>query len=245
MRIKDHRSYYLDLWRGFAVIAMVIYHALYNLVIIYGFNWDGFRSLPMYIFQQSIGLSFSIMAGIGLAMSRRSLSHGLNIFGVALVVTLVTHLLMPSQGIYFGVLHMLGLSLILLSLIKKNLKKIPQGVAYALTISFFLAFWPIGQRGLLRDAFSFLQELPIIGIILGFPPETFSSSDYYPLLPWIGAVAFGFYLKPNFPLQRKIGEGLAFWEKIPLFVGQHALLIYLIHQPILLALLFPISHFFA
>lgn len=245
MRLRAGRAYWLDLWRGLAVVAMIIYHACYDLVVLFGLEGDWFWSRPLFLFQQSIGLSFSILAGMGMAISRHSLKHGTQIFALAWGLTLVTRLAMPDQAIYFGVLHMLGASLMLLSLAKPALKACPQGWGLFASFVLFLAFWPLGGQGLAAPLVRGTEELGWLGVLAGNPPVGFTSSDYYPLLPWIGAVAFGFFLQKGFPMSPQVGENRQGLEKGLLWAGQHALPIYFLHQPLLILLLFPLSRLWA
>lgn len=242
--LRSNRAYWLDLWRGLALVAMVIYHGLYDWALVYGLGGEWFASPLLFIFQQSIGLSFSVIAGISMGLSKKSLGHGVKVLVIAVVISLVTMMLMPGQAIRFGVLHMLGTSIILLSLLKPYLEKIPPKIGLLLSLGLFLAFWPMGEVGLLGGTGTALGSLPILGVVLGFPPVDFASSDYYPLLPWLGAVAFGVFLRDFFPLTPLVGEGRGGLEKGLLMAGQQALPIYLIHQPLLLAVLFPLSRFF-
>jgi uncharacterized membrane protein len=70
--------------------------------------------------------------------------------------------------------------------------------------------------------------------------------DYYPILPWFGIALLGVFVghtlypggTPRFTLpdlsQRAPIRGLT-------FLGRHSLLIYLVHQPILLGFLFVVG----
>ena len=69
---------------------------------------------------------------------------------------------------------------------------------------------------------------------LGFPGPGFVSSDYFSLLPWLLLFWTGYFLyrlRPAEPLLPDI--------RLPGFsaMGRHSLLIYLLHQPVLYALL--------
>ena len=71
---------------------------------------------------------------------------------------------------------------------------------------------------------------------LGLPDATFSSGDYYPLLPYLALYFCGAAMGAWWS-----GRGYPEWARranvAPLnFVGRHALAVYVIHQPVLLAL---------
>lgn len=66
--------------------------------------------------------------------------------------------------------------------------------------------------------------------------------DYYPVLPWFGVALIGIYAGhmlyaggiPRFTLPDKSGTPLIWGLS---FLGRHSLVIYLVHQPILIGLL--------
>jgi len=69
---------------------------------------------------------------------------------------------------------------------------------------------------------------------LGFPAPAFASSDYFSLLPWLFLFWTGFYLyrlRPEIPALPDIRlPGLS-------VISRHSLLLYLLHQPVLYAVL--------
>jgi uncharacterized membrane protein len=82
---------------------------------------------------------------------------------------------------------------------------------------------------------------PIWLLFLGIHPATFSSVDYEPLFPWFGMVLIGmglgdYFYNGNirkFPVPRVPGSLM----RALTFPGRHSLVIYLIHQPIIILLL--------
>lgn len=97
----------------------------------------------------------------------------------------------------------------------------------------FLQLWP--GRTLILPAFLFTEGIP--GAILtavGFPMKDFFSTDYFSMIPWFFLFRAGFYLH-----QIMRGRGWfsspVFHCRIPLLnrMGEHSLLIYMLHQPVL------------
>lgn len=79
---------------------------------------------------------------------------------------------------------------------------------------------------------------------LGVSPEGLFMPDYRPLLPWFGVVLLGVFFgnavylawrkkSPPSPTPRTVAP-LA-------FLGRHTLLIYLLHQPVLIAILWALG----
>jgi uncharacterized membrane protein len=91
-------------------------------------------------------------------------------------------------------------------------------------------------------------------IFLGFTPDTFSSLDFFPLLPWFGLVLMGISLGDTFykeNVRRYALSDLSGNLIVGVFcrAGRHSLAIYLLHQPFIvgvlyLAGLFPSGSFF-
>ena len=50
-KIKPFRSGTLDTLRGLTLISMMAYHACWDLVYLYGFDWAWYRSFWAYVWQ--------------------------------------------------------------------------------------------------------------------------------------------------------------------------------------------------
>ena len=78
-----------------------------------------------------------------------------------------------------------------------------------------------------------------------FPQAGFSSTDYFPLLPWIFLFATGYFLYSFLQEKGLINRLFGKW-KVPgiNFLGKHSLIIYMIHQPICYVVAFLVSEIF-
>ena len=79
-------------------------------------------------------------------------------------------------------------------------------------------------------------------IWLGLTPAGFSTVDYFPIFPWFGIVLVGMFvgnvLYKNYSRSFKLKDLSSKKEvKLLSFLGRHSLIIYLIHQPIIITLL--------
>jgi uncharacterized membrane protein len=144
-----------------------------------------------------------------------------------MLITTITWLLFPQNFIFFGILHLIGLSIILATPFLK-IKK----------LNLFLGV-AIISIGLALGTFTF--NFPWLSW-LGFVPTNLSAFDYFPIFPWFGIVLLGIYFgetlykknKRTFKLPDVSDYSIT---KLIEFLGKNSLIIYLIHQPILMLIL--------
>lgn len=250
---RDRRPRYilLDVLRGLCVVSMVLYHGMYDLVAIKGYPVSWFFDTPGYLWQQSICWTFILLSGLCWRLGRRHTQRGILLVACGAIVTVVTWLVMPSELILYGILTLLGLSCLLVNvfqlLFEKLDWKIPPAVGLGVSLGLFLLLRDVPQ-GFLGFEGLRLLELPA-GLYqfpalagLGFPPAAFHSSDYFPLIPWAFLYLAGYFLWGI--LEKHPGilgflRGARHTETPPLlrpfaFLGRHSLLIYLLHQPVLM-----------
>jgi uncharacterized membrane protein len=218
------RFWEIDALRGFAVLAMVAFHFLFDLNYFRGINL--FNNLMWFWQPGLIGALFIFVVGISLNLSKSNpWKRGVLIFSLGMEITLLTLFLFPTKTIWFGILHFIGLSTIIAQpFMKKN------SLFFAITAIIFGIF--------LR---TFTVSFPWL-LWLGVQPTYFTTFDYYPLLPWFGILLLGLETgKRLYPNGKRIFEikNLGKWLGIRqlCFLGQNALTIYLLHQPLLFLLI--------
>ena len=243
MSPKGNRPHYglLDTVRGVCILSMVAYHGMYDLVDIFGLPSAWYTGLPGYIWQQSICWTFILLSGMCWQLSRHHVKRGLLLVGCGAAISLITWLVMPSQRILYGVLNLLGLSALLLIPLDKALRKLPPwlGLAGAGALFFLTRGVPRGYLGFeglrLWDLPAALYQWDALAV-LGFHSPGFSSTDYFPLLPWFFLYLAGYFLWRVLTPHRKVLELLQPGLRPLSFVGRYSLLIYLVHQPLLMVL---------
>lgn len=235
----------LDVLRGGAVIAMIIYHALWDLVNIFGVYMPWFSSTTASVIQLSIRWAFILISGFSIHLSKRKLRHALTVLGASLIITLVTFIFTPEARILFGVLSLLGSAVLLTIPLNKPMKKINPTVGIVICALLFVLTYNL-PRGFVGVGDFALFELPdflychTLTAFFGFKPAGFFSTDYVPLLPWLFMFWIGYYVYLFFEKYNLLRFMSAFSLKPLEFVGRHSLIIYMLHQPVVYGLLYII-----
>jgi len=233
LRHRD-RIWEVDFLRGLSIILMVGYHLLYDLGAmagvksLLGFTTD--LSTPAWLAAQYFFAAlFVVLSGISSTLSRANVRRSLKLIAVAIVITAVTFVFNRAATVHFGILHCLGVSILLYSLVLERTKALACAAAgaAALGVSIALAF------ALKAVTIKFDWLLP-----LGIHRPGYSSFDYFPLLPWFGIFLAGAALgKSVYASKRSLIR-----QRLPAtfvnFAGRHSLLIYIVHQPVILAALY-------
>ncbi len=222
------RIWELDAFRGLCILGMVIVHFVYDIAVMYRIvDWQ----LPEWFrFVQTWGnIFFLLLSGTCVTLGSHHVKRGLMVIGGGLLCTAASFVMYKlgfgkSILIYFGVLHCLGVCMLLWALFRR----LP---SWALTV---LGAAMVALGLYLRDVC--IVDFPWL-MPLGFTYPGFSSSDYFPLFPNLGFFLLGAVLGrilykekrsllPNVNPKKPIVATL-------LFFGKHSLIIYLLHQPLL------------
>lgn len=226
-----NRIWELDVFRGICIIGVVLVHLVYDLTTLYDIIEWQYPAWFAFIKQWG-GILFILLSGTCATLGRRSVRRGLVVFGCGLVISAVTYGMYrygfhKSIIIYFGVLHCLGICMILWWIFKR----FPTWLLAVLGIA-------MAAAGLYLDTVYPVDHLWLMP--LGILPPTFSTSDYFPLLPNLGWFLLGAALgrklyaqkRSRFPLR-----GTAPVTRLLQACGRYSLPIYMLHQPVLLAVL--------
>jgi uncharacterized membrane protein len=225
------RNQRIDIARGAAVIAMVIYHftwdlAFFGLIDPSTATAPGFRRLGAMI-----AGSFLFISGVALVLARRAapddsafrakfVKRLAIVAGAAVLVSLGTWMAMGDRFVRFGILHCIALS----SLLALPFLRLP--------------FWAAIAAGVALLALPWAVDMPVFAqgrlLWLGLSSQTPAMVDYVPVFPFAGmtllGVAAGLRVQPQ-PADAADGGWLA-------KLGRWSLPIYLIHQPLLYGALF-------
>ena len=224
------RVWELDAFRGFCVLGMIVVHFIYDLTVLYRIvKWE---APALFSFVQNWGgVLFLLLSGVCATLGSRSFRRGLIVYGCGLLCTAVTAGMVvlgfanESIIVRFGVLHCLGLCMILWSLLRR------------------LPTWILALLGSLMVITGLLICDTVVAVTwlypLGLTAANFFSSDYFPLLPHLGFFLLGSILgRTLYRNKQSLLPGAD--QKNPVirflcFCGRQSLPIYLLHQPVLTA----------
>lgn len=217
----------IDIARAIAILLMVLFHTIVDLTDFFGCSFDYMQGFWYYQGKSSAVL-FMLLSGVSCTLGRKHIKRALTVLGAGAVIIVATYFFNPQTYVRFGILQLLGCSMLSYSLIKPLRPLVICAMTGAvLIISHYL------------PSYSATPYLLPFGIM----PVSFASIDYYPIFPWyavfLGGIVLGklFYSKrepllPSLPQNRL----LLLFEQ----AGKHSLLIYLVHQPVLLTVLYGI-----
>ena len=261
------RFHILDEIRGITLCSMIVYHAVWDLVYMFGRDWAWYRSDLSYIWQQSICWSFILLSGFCFSLGKKKLRRGIVVLGAGIAISLVTDIFMSQNRIRFGVLTLLGSSMLIMTFFetvkvwiccrndKERVNEREQGDirsgGWKILICFVL--FAITKRinyGVLGFADVKLMDLPDsaysfgdVGNFLGFTEKSFYSSDYFSLMPWFFLFLAGYCIYKWFVKK----EWMDMLAKVPSLgkwwwpLGKYSLLIYMLHQPVIYGILYLLA----
>ncbi|MFO7603735.1 MAG: heparan-alpha-glucosaminide N-acetyltransferase [Gammaproteobacteria bacterium] len=232
------RTDLLDVLRGSAIALMFVYHFCYDLTY-YGLAQFDFYHGPFWpYFRLVIVSSFLFIVGISLHLATR---HGLNarrfgrrlawLLSYAALVSLGSYLLFAERWIFFGILHFIAVASVA-GLWFSRYRWLNLWLGLALILLGSQWTHPLFDHPLLQW----------LGMVTRLP----ATEDYVPLLPWFGVVLLGMFCGKQLFTQSPPPAMLHWQPQGPLarllaLAGRHSLHIYMLHQPLFLAMLYPVS----
>lgn len=237
--VKRPRLAVIDIARGVAIIAMAIYHLSWDLAY--------FRFIPIDVgfdpgwvaFARTILFTFMVLVGVGLVLGhgdgirwRAFWRRWLFVAGGALLITIGTVLTFPDSYVFFGVLHAIAL----FSLLALPFLFTP------LWLTGIVAAAVIGLHFVYADPFFNERAASWLGFWVVPPP----TNDLVPVFPWFGVTLIGVTatrLIRNTAVETRLAQiqPRNVVAKVLGWMGRWSLVIYLVHQPLLLAIIFPLS----
>ncbi len=243
--LTQQRYQIIDTLRGLAIVLMFVYHFCFDLNYFHFINTN-FRTNPGWInFRLVIVSLFLCLVGVSLVIATR---HGINkpryfkrlgyLVVCSLLVSLSSWFLYPKSFIYFGILHFIAVASVL-------------GLLFTRFYWFnlFLGTGFIVTNLVFNHSLFNNKSMSWIGLAAHKPV----TEDYVPLFPWFGVVLIGMFIgkllfvyQNQTPFFGSLSHKITRWHSTVLpirilsLAGKHSLLIYMAHQPIFFAVLYPI-----
>ncbi|MCL2036153.1 MAG: DUF1624 domain-containing protein [Oscillospiraceae bacterium] len=241
--MKDkQRVGFLDEVRGFAIICMVVYHAAFYLKEVYKVKIPILFDNWFYYVWAVFAGSFIFISGIVCRYSRDNTKRGAQCFFMGMLVTFVTAIFTPELTILFGILHFMGISMMIFGVGEALWDFVPALVGLIISVLLLIFTWNIESGVIGIGTFSFTLPAVLYESWVFFPLgfAKVGSADYFPLFPWIflffAGAYFGVYVRdgacPKFFYSTRIRFLAA--------AGRHTIWIYLLHMPIITLVLFLI-----
>ena len=236
---RKNRAKVLDLLRGVAIIYVMLYHLLYDLIFFGGINIPFFFTEGWEIIHQFFLVILFGVSGACAGFSKNVLKRGATLFLMGEALTIATALFMPDNIIVFGVLSCFGAIMLIYGVISPVLKKIPDMIVFVIFAVLAMVFFNFPKDESLFLLFREVQlDMPDnINYLypIGITSASFRTADYFPLIPY----GFIFLAGTAFSDSIKSGRLPKFFyrAKLPVvnFLGKHSLWVYIIHQPVFMA----------
>ena len=228
------RIWEVDFLRGLSIILMVGYHLLFDLGEFGGVrNFLGFStdlsSRAWVAAELFFAALFVILSGISSTFSRNNVRRGLKLLAVSLLVTAATYVFDPASAVWFGILQCLAVSILVYGAAFTKARPAACTGWGALVLALGAALPALNKALAVRSDWL---------LALGLHSPSFSSFDYFPLIPWLGVFLVGAALgKSVYAARRSLIP-----RRLPVtfvnIAGRHSLLIYIVHQPVILGVLY-------
>jgi uncharacterized membrane protein len=225
----------VDVARGLALAAMVVYHFCWDLEF-FGLADLGVTEHPLWtLFARAIAATFLALVGVGLVLAHANgvkwqpfLRRLAILVAAAAAITILSYLADPDGIIWFGILHCIAAA----SVLGLLFLRLPPAVVLVAGMACVAA--PSLFASAVFDGLGWVW--------LGLGTRVIPSNDYNPLFPWFGYVLLGIAAARVIPPKRwPRWQPHAAISRALCFAGRHSLIVYLVHQPILMGLLWTVS----
>ncbi|MGI6553604.1 MAG: heparan-alpha-glucosaminide N-acetyltransferase [Bacillota bacterium] len=216
----------IDFFRGLALLGMIVFHLVWDLKVFYDYPFDLEGGFYYWLGKVS-GWTFILISGMSCAFSRNNVRRAVRVLAVAFGISLVTYFYDARNWIAFGILHLLGWNMLFYRFYR--------------FLSPFAAFWWGTLTIIIGEIF---LRIPMGGdllFFLGLRSQEYASLDYFPLLPYSGIFLYGVALaKIFYPAGNRLFS-INFPPNPISSLGRRTLILYLAHQPLILAGLYLLS----
>lgn len=223
--VKKERIQSIDALRGLAVLLMVVHHFLYDLCAFLNAPWWLFAN-PVFNFLHYVFAGvFIFLSGVSSRFSRSNIKRGAIVAAIALAISIVTGVM--DMPIRFGVLHLLSFCMIFYGINRKLFERF-SSVSVPIIYAALLILSALTVKLISIDS----RHL----WMFGWTYPDFYSSDYFPIFPWLFVFLIGTWAGKPIREHRLSDRFYSFTVPFLPQIGRKALIIYIVHQPVLYGL---------
>lgn len=239
----------VDVARGVAIVAVVAFHTTWDLGDLGLIPWRINAHWSGTVLAHTIAGSFLVLVGVSLVLAhgrgirwRSFWRREAKLVALALLVTAVSWIYLPSEVVTFGILHSIAVA----SVLALPTVRAPQAVPWALAVLSLVLPWLVRLPG----------RSPWVSWT-GLADGTRPALDWQPVLPWLALTFAGVgVMRWLLDVAARSGgsrgehstvAGLRAWRPRAApgrwvgVMGRHTLAIYLIHQPVIYGLLWLLA----
>lgn len=217
----------IDFFRVVAIALMVVFHFIYDLNEFVNININ-YESGFWYYIGKIAAILFIVVSGVSSNFSKNKMKNAVKLLGYGILVSVATYFVFKDMYVRFGILHFLAImTLSSIFLNRLNL------LSLFLIQSFSLFFYILSER-IRIDTFWLIP--------FGFKYYGFTTVDYYPIFPYIIFYILGIFIYRFIYSKGKRILQFEIKSNIIELVSKKSLAIYILHQPILLVIIFIIKN---
>lgn len=206
---------------------MVVFHFIYDLNEFVNININ-YESGFWYYIGKIAAILFIVVSGVSSNFSKNKMKNAVKLLGYGILVSVATYFVFKDMYVRFGILHFLAImTLSSIFLNRLNL------LSLFLIQSFSLFFYILSER-IRIDTFWLIP--------FGFKYYGFTTVDYYPIFPYIIFYILGIFIYRFIYSKGKRILQFEIKSNIIELVSKKSLAIYILHQPILLVIIFIIKN---
>ncbi|MCL1848866.1 MAG: DUF1624 domain-containing protein [Clostridiales bacterium] len=236
MDADKQRIWEIDALRGLAIVLMIFFHLLVDLNDFFAYPVP-YYALPWMAVGKASAILFMLISGVSCSLSRSNIRRGVKVFLYGMVVTVATYFFVRELYIRFGILHFLGSAMVIWGALDRMIRpdRVKRAILYLCSPVLIVLGYFFNQ---MRVESPYLYPL-------GLMAPGFATYDYYPLIPWLGVFFAGVAIgKLCYSRGSRAGDAgrlpqpAAGMVRCLTAMGRRSLFIYIVHQPVLLAILY-------